>query len=383
MGKGLVNSAIAASVETQASDPLTIHDLHIIGFGVSGIETTTNGQQSTDIQGVHITLTVTSTGNGITLAGSNCIVKNSTIDYAGNNGIYGAGKNIAFENALIEGNTVSNIQLNDGITLHGGPFDGDHNVIRSNEIFDIIVEDGIDIVEGHNYTTIEDNEIYRCAVYGIIDKGSSTTIQRNFVYDCDACAISAKGLVETTICCNLTMNSGLGQTRSVVELGDIGAYSVNSLLANNTIIGESNIFTNGIVQIFLDATSPAMKNNIIVTENVVPSIYDQNSLSDVDYNLTVSTNGTPYNLANVLVSLVDWRISGRDANGLVTTDPKFINAVAGDYNLQETSPAVGIGVKWWGNKPRPTSMNGEPLPDTGIDMGAYQSTWDANHPANL
>ena len=134
-GEGLVNSAIAASVETQASDPLTIHDLHIIGFGVSGIETTTNGQQSTDIQGVHITLTVTSTGNGITLAGSNCIVKNSTIDYAGNNGIYGAGKNIAFENALIEGNTVSNIQLNDGITLHGGPFDGDHNVIRSNEIF--------------------------------------------------------------------------------------------------------------------------------------------------------------------------------------------------------------------------------------------------------
>lgn len=64
----------------------------------------------------------------------------------------------------------------------------------------------------------------------------------------------------------------------------------------------------------------------------------------------------------------------------MSADPLFIDTV--NYELQETSPCVGAGVKHWGNGPRPTSYNGEPKPDTKVDIG-NQSTWDANHPKNL
>lgn len=80
----------------------------------------------------------------------------------------------------------------------------------------------------------------------------------------------------------------------------------------------------------------------------------------------------------------------------VLTDPLFVtvdttkgmttnnnNRADEDYHLQETSPCVGTAAKWWGNDPRPNGPDGESAPDTNLDFGAYQSTWDANHPANL
>lgn len=68
----------------------------------------------------------------------------------------------------------------------------------------------------------------------------------------------------------------------------------------------------------------------------------------------------------------------------IVANPLYVDAGNDDYNLQSTSPCLGKGPPaWWGNKARPKSLNGEPLPDSKIDMGAYQSTWDENHPVNL
>lgn len=71
------------------------------------------------------------------------------------------------------------------------------------------------------------------------------------------------------------------------------------------------------------------------------------------------------------------------ANSMIS-DPLFVDEAGGDYNLQSTSPCVSAGPpKWWGNGARPQSRSGEPVPDTNLDIGAYQSTHYQNHPVNL
>jgi len=68
----------------------------------------------------------------------------------------------------------------------------------------------------------------------------------------------------------------------------------------------------------------------------------------------------------------------------IIADPKFVDELGGDYNLQSDSPCVGSQMpKWWGQGPRPVSLSGEPIPDVFIDMGAYQSTHHPGHPQNL
>lgn len=72
-----------------------------------------------------------------------------------------------------------------------------------------------------------------------------------------------------------------------------------------------------------------------------------------------------------------------NSTNIITSDPLFVDMENGNYNLQKESPCVGVGVKWWGLDPRPESLSGEPLPDVKIDLGAYQTTFDPNHPVNL
>ena len=69
-----------------------------------------------------------------------------------------------------------------------------------------------------------------------------------------------------------------------------------------------------------------------------------------------------------------------DGGGNITGDPLFVDLVT--YNLKSNSPCVGVGTKWWGSGPRPVCYNGEPKPDTAVDIG-FQSTHNQLHPRNL
>ena len=55
------------------------------------------------------------------------------------------------------------------------------------------------------------------------------------------------------------------------------------------------------------------------------------------------------------------------------------------YELAANSPCIGAGAgtKYWGTKPRPSGLDGEPFPDVAIDIGALQSKLNEFHPANL
>lgn len=69
--------------------------------------------------------------------------------------------------------------------------------------------------------------------------------------------------------------------------------------------------------------------------------------------------------------------SGKDTNSLQTNPNLDANYIPQD------SVCRGAGTKYWLNGARPTSINVEPLPDEGIDIGAYQTTSHPFHPVNL
>lgn len=127
------------------------------------------------------------------------------------------------------------------------------------------------------------------------------------------------------------------------RFGAFGAHVFNSIFANNIYGISSNTTNDG--EIGTDATN----------------CFWANSLN----NIVEDTTDIPIDDTSIIA------------------DPMFVDSDNDNYNLREGSPCIGIGIKWWGNDPRPQSLSGEPLPDTQIDIGAYQSTWDPNHPVNL
>ncbi|MCP5016248.1 MAG: hypothetical protein GY938_13395 [Ketobacter sp.] len=92
--------------------------------------------------------------------------------------------------------------------------------------------------------------------------------------------------------------------------------------------------------------------------------------------LTVVVNNCAYETSKVTgASVPDSLTESGHINETLTTNA--------DCSLPSDSDGIGAGVKWWGNSPRSHGVNGEPYPDSQIDIGAYQSTYDENHPANL
>ena len=64
----------------------------------------------------------------------------------------------------------------------------------------------------------------------------------------------------------------------------------------------------------------------------------------------------------------------------LTTPPAFIDDTVDNYELVAADAG---GTKYWGNSGRPHGANGESFPDSSIDRGANQSTFNANHPYNF
>ena len=52
-------------------------------------------------------------------------------------------------------------------------------------------------------------------------------------------------------------------------------------------------------------------------------------------------------------------------------NPLFRDVTSGDYRLSADSPAATTGTKWWSGTP-PLDINGEPLRDIHVNLGALQ-----------
>lgn len=160
-------------------------------------------------------------------------------------------------------------------------------------------------------------------------------------------------------------------------------------IANNTII-NSKYSAAGIFNSRLHADSEVIVDNNILQNVTLETGYAGNyggiQLAQIT-NASVNANifdgsgsgvfGRIVSTSHTTLAAFNTAVSGTNIEGTVTIDPETSEAIAGTAN------PIWTGVKYWANGPRPNDINGEPRPDTYLDIGAWQSKNSPFHPSNL
>ncbi len=161
------------------------------------------------------------------------------------------------------------------------------------------------------------------------------------------------------VLCNVAGGNGL-----IIDANNITAY-------NNTVVNTvANTGTGfGLGQANTGKTGLVIKNNIV--KGFARGLEKHTGSSWVEgYNI-VTGNVIAY--------------SDQSGNSLTldATDITTSTTLDSNYIPTSNSPAIAAGTKYWNTGPRPSDLNGKPLPDYFIDIGAVQSTYNTFHPANI
>ncbi len=283
-----------------------------------------------------------------------------------------------YPNAVVDNNDIDNDSLSGAVVLvgtdtpTGGTPDALEGAVISNQTVRCnSASGGIHGIElGYNKGLVKTSKVYD-AGYGIVIKGTQDFL-------------GVGGAVA-----NLLFNSN-----NVVSIHCKGTKNVpvvnNSIYANNGAIPVSGYIYSKINEQSSDtpATGTKIHNQIIMATgnadvgNMVNIDLTSIPNAEIDGNLYYAPNASLRFVygGNSYSDLASWNaaISGTDFEG----DPMFVDPENGNFELQAGSAAIGIGVKYWGNKPRPSGNNGEPVPDVQIDSGMNQSLHSINHPGN-
>jgi hypothetical protein len=288
------------------------------------------------------------------------------------------------------GGTLSRVIVRDGICTNGGPAVNVNKTGWANAGTVVPLGSGIYFGTADpmtiNRIDVLRNTILNTRRLGIKVAGSaltigSTTIVGNLIKDLN-------GIVDA------------GNTQyPVIDLGERSGNSLvgNHVIANNTLINCEST-TSGIrVQRVNTSSTITIANNILQDYHYATgwsgSQHGFIFLNDaISTGITINGNilqGTSSNYARInatsYANVTTWKtalnsisagIGTLEQNGTVIFDENF-KVTAGTANPIET------GVKYWGTSARPSSFSGEPLPDTGIDIGAVQTTNNAFHPKNI
>jgi hypothetical protein len=286
---------------------------------------------------------------GVYLDGEN--VKNSTVDYnnvsycnqsnGSNGGITVNGFNGAgsAQNNIIEFNNVSNCPHGRGDT---NTFDGS----------------GIYVESGASENIVRDNSVSYCHVAIQDNSGEQNEHSYNAVDYCDLMLTvsdaEARGNIDLTIRNNTAKNATYDQL-------EYDSATTSQLTA---IIAIKPTGTYNVVENILTGADGTTGDGVMYDTAAGSTVTFERNCFDVNGGDVVNDARTPQS------------ISGTN---LVDTDPVFATGT----ELATSSPCRTIGVKHWGEAPRPSGASGEPFPDLDIDIGANQSLFSSDHPANL
>ena len=290
-------------------------------------------------------------GNTGTIA--NCGVKNNVISAAGSVGI-------RINGAMTVGNYITDNIINNtgGCDCVGGIYG---NPVATGEL----------LISGNQILTVTEDPYWANEGYGLYSEQQSENItwSDNYVYGCaDRAAFHINGGSDNVVYSgNLVVNCKEMFNGSDSSAHETDNYSIHDNVAYNLRNGIvfNRPSSNGTMTAFL-------KNNIIYSDGTGGT----DVLIDAD---TAGIAGSVDEDYNCFFGFTTENNAG--ANN-ITTDPEFVDAAGGDFNIKSTSGCVGTGVKHWGTGPRPSGYQGDPKPDTHIDIG-FQSTWNENHPKNL
>ncbi|MCL4488722.1 MAG: right-handed parallel beta-helix repeat-containing protein [Chloroflexi bacterium] len=250
----------------------------------------------------------------------------------------------------ISGNTVHDVQGYNGIWGGNVSNYSIHNntVYRNNQ-------NGIGVSGGTTNTSIYDNTAYgnscgqdqRYAGIAIEVSSQNNKVYNNLMYNnCHA------GYVTNSPSNQIYNNTFYGNTGYQVLYGPwSGSIPVNNIFENNVfvVVGSGDI---GIGD-FGDTSSYNPLQNTF------------------NYNAYYYMNGPDKSNMVAVVnnySFSQWRGIGKEANGILG-NPLFVNAPAGNFRLQKSSPVIDKGA----NVGVSVDSDGNPRPEgAGYDIGAYE-----------
>jgi hypothetical protein len=278
-----------------------------------------------------------------------------------------------------EGGDIAKIIIRDGVCNYGGP---QYDVVptgttvsgsRGSAVF-------IGTTLAHNYPNIQ-----------ILRNRGNSVNKRFIAFDCN--------YTNATIVGNFAKNMRIQPYAVSVSSSDLFQILMRSTsgvngtttIANNTIDG--GVYARSAMRLTPHTSVTGHTYNIY--NNITSNCAVQSGFTDYG-NIWIETlNGSPtFNIDNNIfdrkgsvygrkvaanaADLTAWRVLGYDLNGAsgTVTIADDGSATAGTAN------PIGLGLKYW-TQARPSDVNGEPLPDTFIDIGAVQSTANAGHPKNL
>ena len=193
------------------------------------------------------------------------------------------------------------------------------------------VNQGYGIYAATSDNLYDGNQVYNNGGYGIVIYNDRNTIRNN----------------------NIHGNGTHGGTNYGIDIGaEIASSSASNLVYNNLIYGN-----NGGISVYTNSSNTMVYNN---------TIYNNARGIDIQYATgAIIENDIVYGNASAITNYAG--PATIDHN--LMTDPAFVNAAAGDFHLQPTSPAIGAGITI---SAVPMDYDGNPRPSGAYDIGAYE-----------
>jgi hypothetical protein len=282
------------------------------------------------------------------------------------------------------GGTLGSITIRDGVSLNGGP---SVSTLKTGWLGTINVGSGIFfgtadplIISGD--VKVFGNRIDSAHRNGIAIGGSNIlyskeiSINGNFIKNHRAMTLADN--VQTEVLQLRVIKAGSTTTRQVI--------------ANNTIVGGNHT-----ISAIGAGNSKVLSTPIVITNNIIQqcpivSGYASNygMIRVIDANTSVTINGNITDIADggvigkigssaLHTTMSSWRAAGYDINGQQGT----VTIATNGAPSAGTANPIGTGLKWWGNNARPVGIDGNPFPDTNIDIGCFQTSTSLTHPVNI
>ena len=367
----------------------------------------------------HIPIGILIAGSGEQIEAINNIIYNIETNYAGANGgdahgiaVYGTSAPAALNNIRINGNRLYNLKLgsSEALVINGNVdgFQVKNNIIRdSNNIgIDAIGFEGTSPDPAYDQARnglISGNNVYNINSYGnpaygntrsagciYVDGGAQIVIEQNKVHHCNlGIELASEHAGRATSYITVQNNFIYGNTQAGISIGGYDTQrgsTENSVIINNTLYYNATQGDWGAeLYIQYDTRNNIIKNNIIFSspaKNFIENWSAVMSGNNVDYNLYFSsgggTNGTWIWKNTTYSTFSDYQqFSGNDGNGLIGTNPLFLDADSGNLKILAASPAIDAADDT--NCPA-TGLFGEPRPaGTHCDIGATEYQNDSGN----
>jgi hypothetical protein len=169
-----------------------------------------------------------------------------------------------------------------------------------------------------------------------------------------------------------------------------GQSTATELVISDNTISGGKYTASGIYVDRVHASSTAIISNNILKDITIESGYAGNygviqiaETGGLTINNNIFDNAGGGVIGRVLntsyTTLIAWQSAGYDINGQQGT----VTIATNGAPSAGTANPIGTGLKWWGNSARPVGIDGNPFPDTNIDIGCFQTSTSLTHPVNI